>query len=170
MDRKIKRLKELTEYLNKCRNAYYNENKSLITDYEYDNLYDELENLENETTISFANSPTKNVGFEVKSELKKVKHSHPMLSLDKTKSVEELKKFIGNNEYVLSCKMDGLTILLTYEDGFLVKAETRGSGETGEDVTHNAKVFENIPLIIPHKGHFEVEGEAIITYDDFEKI
>lgn len=170
MDRKIKRIKELTEYLNKCRNAYYNENKSLITDYEYDNLYDELENLENETTISFANSPTKNVGFEVKSELKKVKHSHPMLSLDKTKSVEELKKFIGNNEYVLSCKMDGLTILLTYEDGFLVKAETRGSGETGEDVTHNAKVFENIPLIIPHKGHFEVEGEAIITYDDFEKI
>lgn len=170
MDRKIKRLKELTEYLNKCRNAYYNENKSLITDYEYDNLYDELENLENETTISFANSPTKNVGFEVKSELKKVKHSHPMLSLDKTKSVEELKKFIGNNEYVLSCKMDGLTILLTYEDGFLVKAETRGSGETGEDVTHNAKVFENIPLIIPHKERFEVEGEAIITYDDFEKI
>lgn len=170
MDRKIKRLKELTEYLNKCRNAYYNENKSLITDYEYDNLYDELENLENETTISFANSPTKNVGFEVKSELKKVKHSHPMLSLDKTKSVEELKKFIGNNDYVLSCKMDGLTILLTYEDGFLVKAETRGSGEIGEDVTHNAKVFENIPLIIPHKGHFEVEGEAIITYDDFEKI
>lgn len=170
MDRKIKRLKELTEYLNKCRNAYYNENKSLITDYEYDNLYDELENLENETTISFANSPTKNVGFEVKSELKKVKHSHPMLSLDKTKSVEELKKFISNNDYVLSCKMDGLTILLTYEDGFLVKAETRGSGEIGEDVTHNAKVFENIPLIIPHKGHFEVEGEAIITYDDFEKI
>lgn len=170
MDRKIKRLKELTEYLNKCRNAYYNENKSLITDYEYDNLYDELENLENETTISFANSPTKNVGFEVKSELKKVKHSHPMLSLDKTKSVEELKKFIGNNDYVLSCKMDGLTILLTYDDGVLVKAETRGSGEVGEDVTHNAKVFENIPLTIPHKGHFEVEGEAIITYDDFEKI
>ena len=142
MDRKIKRLKELTEYLNKCRNAYYTDNKSLITDYEYDNLYDELENLENETTISFANSPTKNVGFEVKSELKKVRHSHPMLSLDKTKSVEELKKFIGNNDYVLSCKMDGLTILSTYEDGFLVKAETRGNGEIGEDVTHNAKYLK----------------------------
>lgn len=167
---KVERIKELTKELNRYRNSYYNDSKSLISDYEYDNLYDELEKLENESGISFANSPTKTVGFEVKSELKKVKHSHPMLSLDKTKSVEELKRFIGNNDYVLSCKMDGLTILLTYEDGFLVKAETRGNGEIGEDVTHNAKVFENIPLTIPHKGHFEVEGEAIITYDDFEKI
>lgn len=167
---KVERIKELTKELNKYRDSYYNDSKSLISDYEYDNLYDELQKLEDETGLSFANSPTKTVGFEVKSELKKIKHSHPMLSLDKTKSVEELIKFIGNNDYVLSCKMDGLTILLTYKDGFLVKAETRGNGEIGEDVTHNAKVFENIPLTIPHKGHFEVEGEAIITYDDFEKI
>lgn len=170
MDRKIKRLKELTEYLNKCRNTYYNENKSLITDYEYDNLYDELENLENETTISFANSPTKNVGFEVKSELKKVRHSHPMLSLDKTKSEQDLIKFASNKDCILSCKMDGLTCLLTYNNGILQSAETRGNAYEGEDITHNAKVFENIPLTIPYKGLLEVEGEAIIRYSDFEKI
>lgn len=170
MDRKIKRLKELTEYLNKCRNAYYNDNKSLITDYEYDNLYDELENLENETTISFANSPTKNVGFEVKSELKKVKHSHPMLSLDKTKSVEELKKFIGNKDSLLMLKMDGLTVAVTYENGVMVSAETRGDGTTGELITHNAKTFVNLPTTIPYKEKLIVFGEAIITYDDFEKI
>ena len=170
MDRKIKRLKELTEYLNKCRNAYYNENKSLITDYEYDNLYDELENLENETTISFANSPTKNVGFEVKSELKKVRHSHPMLSLDKTKSVEELKKFIGNKDSLLMLKMDGLTVAVTYENGVMVSAETRGDGTTGELITHNAKTFVNLPTTIPYKEKLIVFGEAIITYDDFEKI
>ena len=170
MDKKIKRLKELTEYLNKCRNAYYNENKSLITDYEYDNLYDELENLENETTISFANSPTKNVGFEVKSELKKVKHSHPMLSLDKTKSVEELKKFIGNKDSLLMLKMDGLTVAVSYENGVMVSAETRGDGTTGELITHNAKTFVNLPTTIPYKEKLIVFGEAIITYDDFEKI
>ena len=170
MDRKIKRLKELTEYLNKCRNTYYNENKSLITDYEYDNLYDELENLENETTISFANSPTKNVGFEVKSELKKVRHSHPMLSLDKTKSVEELKKFIGNKDSLLMLKMDGLTVAVTYENGVMVSAETRGDGTTGELITHNAKTFVNLPTTIPYKEKLIVFGEAIITYDDFEKI
>ena len=170
MDKKIKRLKELTEYLNKCRNAYYNENKPLITDYEYDNLYDELENLENETTISFANSPTKNVGFEVKSELKKVRHSHPMLSLDKTKSVEELKKFIGNKDSLLMLKMDGLTVAVTYENGVMVSAETRGDGTTGELITHNAKTFVNLPTTIPYKEKLIVFGEAIITYDDFEKI
>ena len=167
---KISRIKELIKELNKHRDAYYNDNESKISDYEYDTLYDELESLEKDTGIIFSNSPTQTVGYEIKSELKKAKHSHPMLSLDKTKSVDDLKKFIGNNDYVLSCKMDGLTILLTYDDGVLVKAETRGNGEVGEDVTHNAKVFENIPLTIPHKGHFEVEGEAIITYDDFEKI
>lgn len=170
MDRKIKRLKELTEYLNKCRNAYYNENKSLITDYEYDNLYDELENLENETTISFANSPTKNVGFEVKSELKKVKHSHPMLSLDKTKSEQDLIKFIGNKDSLLMLKMDGLTVAVTYENGVMVSAETRGDGTTGELITHNAKTFVNLPTTIPYKEKLIVFGEAIITYDDFEKI
>lgn len=170
MDKKIKRLKELTEYLNKCRNAYYNENKSLITDYEYDNLYDELENLENETTISFANSPTKNVGFEVKSELKNVKHSHPMLSLDKTKSEQDLIKFIGNKDSLLMLKMDGLTVAVTYENGVMVSAETRGDGTTGELITHNAKTFVNLPTTIPYKEKLIVFGEAIITYDDFEKI
>lgn len=170
MDKKIKRLKELTEYLNKCRNAYYNENKSLITDYEYDNLYDELENLENETTISFANSPTKNVGFEVKSELKKVKHSHPMLSLDKTKSEQDLIKFIGNKDSLLMLKMDGLTVAVTYENGVMVSAETRGDGTTGELITHNAKTFVNLPTTIPYKEKLIVFGEAIITYDNFEKI
>lgn len=167
---KVERIKELTKELNKYRDSYYNDSKSLISDYEYDNLYDELQKLEDETGLSFANSPTKTVGYEVKSELKKVKHSHPMLSLSKTKSEEDLKKFASDKDCILSLKMDGLTVLLTYEDGKLVKAETRGDGIEGEDITHNAKVFENIPLTIDYKGRFEIEGEAIITYDDFEKI
>lgn len=117
-----------------------------------------------------ANSPTQTVGYEVKSKLEKVKHSHPMLSLDKTKSVDDLKEFAGNKDCLLMCKMDGLTVLLTYENGELIQAETRGNGEEGEIITHNAKVFENIPLHIDYSGHLEIEGEAIITYDDFEKI
>ena len=156
--------------LNEYRNAYYNESESIISDYEYDKLYDELEKLENETGLSFANSPTKTVGFQVKSELEKIKHSHPMLSLDKTKSVGDLRKFAGDKDCILSLKMDGLTCLLTYENGGLVQAETRGNGDIGELITHNANVFENIPLTIEYKGHFEIEGEAIIAYDDFEKI
>nr|DAU90928.1 MAG TPA: DNA ligase [Caudoviricetes sp.] len=156
--------------LNEYRNAYYNESESIISDYEYDKLYDELEKLENETGLSFANSPTKTVGFQVKSELEKIKHSHPMLSLDKTKSVDDLRKFAGDKDCILSLKMDGLTCLLTYENGGLVQAETRGNGDIGELITHNANVFENIPLTIEYKGHFEIEGEAIIIYDDFEKI
>jgi len=167
---KTERIKELTKMLNEYRNAYYNESKSIISDYEYDKLYDELEKLENETGLSFANSPTKTVGFQVKSELEKIKHSHPMLSLDKTKSVDDLRKFAGDKDCILSLKMDGLTCLLTYENGGLVQAETRGNGDIGELITHNANVFENIPLTIEYKGHFEIEGEAIITYDDFEKI
>lgn len=167
---KVERIKELTKELNKYRDSYYNDSKSLISDYEYDNLYDELQKLEDETGLSFANSPTKTVGYEVKSELKKVKHSHPMLSLSKTKSEEDLKKFASDKDCILSLKMDGLTVLLTYENGELVKGETRGDGIGGEDITHNAKVFENIPLTIDYNGHFEIEGEAIITYDDFEKI
>ncbi len=167
---KTERIKELTKMLNEYRNAYYNESESIISDYEYDKLYDELEKLENETGLSFANSPTKTVGFQVKSELKKIKHSHPMLSLDKTKSVDDLRKFAGDKDCILSLKMDGLTCLLTYENGSLVQAETRGNGDIGELITHNANVFENIPLTIEYKGHFEIEGEAIITYDDFEKI
>ena len=167
---KTERIKELTKMLNEYRNAYYNESESIISDYEYDKLYDELEKLESETGLSFANSPTKTVGFQVKSELEKIKHSHPMLSLDKTKSVDDLRKFAGDKDCILSLKMDGLTCLLTYENGSLVQAETRGNGDIGELITHNANVFENIPLTIEYKGHFEIEGEAIITYDDFEKI
>ena len=167
---KTERIKELTKMLNEYRNAYYNESESIISDYEYDKLYDELEKLENETGLSFANSPTKTVGFQVKSELEKIKHSHPMLSLDKTKSVNDLRKFAGDKDCILSLKMDGLTCLLTYENGGLVQAETRGNGDIGELITHNANVFENIPLTIEYRGHFEIEGEAIITYDDFEKI
>ena len=167
---KTERIKELTKMLNEYRNAYYNESESIISDYEYDKLYDELEKLESETGLSFANSPTKTVGFQVKSELEKIKHTHPMLSLDKTKSVDDLRKFAGDKDCILSLKMDGLTCLLTYENGGLVQAETRGNGDIGELITHNANVFENIPLTIEYKGHFEIEGEAIITYDDFEKI
>lgn len=167
---KTERIKELTKMLNEYRNAYYNESESIISDYEYDKLYDELEKLESETGLSFANSPTKTVGFQVKSELEKIKHSHPMLSLDKTKSVNDLRKFAGDKDCILSLKMDGLTCLLTYENGGLVQAETRGNGDIGELITHNANVFENIPLTIEYRGHFEIEGEAIITYDDFEKI
>ena len=167
---KTERIKELTKKLNEYRNTYYNESESIISDYEYDKLYDELEKLENETGLSFANSPTKTVGFEVKSELEKVKHTHPMLSLDKTKSVDDLRKFASDKDCILSLKMDGLTCLLTYENGVLVQAETRGNGDIGELITHNANVFENIPLTIEYKGHFEIEGEAIITYNDFNKI
>lgn len=167
---KIKRVKELTKQLNHYRDLYYNNSVSGISDHEYDNLFDELKKLEEETNIVMANSPTHTVGFEIKSKLEKVKHSHPMLSLDKTKSVDNLNKFAGNKECILMCKMDGLSILLTYENGELVRAESRGDGETGEDVTHNAKVFENIPLQIDFTGHLEIEGEAIITFDDFEEI
>ena len=167
---KVKRIKELTRQLNEYRDSYYNNSISEISDQEYDNLFDELRKLEEETNIIMANSPTHTVGYEVKSKLEKVKHSHPMLSLDKTKSVDDLKKFAGNKDCLLMCKMDGLTVLLTYENGELVQAETRGNGEEGEIITHNAKVFENIPLHIDYTGHLEIEGEAIITYDDFERI
>lgn len=167
---KVKRIKELVEQLNEYRDAYYNEARSDVSDAEYDRLFDELSELENETGVVYTNSPTQTVGYEVKSELEKVEHSHPMLSLDKTKSVDDLVKFAGDKDCILSLKMDGLTCLLTYENGELVQAETRGDGEIGELITHNAKVFENIPLSIDYKGHFEIEGEAIITYEDFDKI
>ena len=167
---KIERLKEITEQLNCYRDSYYNNSESLISDKQYDDLFDELQSLEEETGIVMSNSPTNTVGYEVKSKLEKVKHSHPMLSLDKTKSIDELKKFVNNRDCLLMCKMDGLTVLLTYENGELIQAETRGNGEEGEIITHNAKVFENIPVHIDYKEHLEVEGEAIITYDDFERI
>jgi len=167
---KVQRIKKLTQQLNQYRDSYYNNSVSEILDQEYDNLFDELKKLEKETKVVMSNSPTHTVGYEVKSNLEKVKHSHPMLSLDKTKSVDDLKKFAGDRDCLLMCKMDGLTVLLTYENGELIQAETRGNGEEGEIITHNARVFENIPLHIDYTGHLEVEGEAIITYDDFEKI
>ena len=167
---KVNRIKELTQQLNHYRDSYYNDSVSEISDHEYDELFDELKQLEEETNIVMANSPTHTVGYEVKSKLEKVKHSHPMLSLDKTKSVDDLKKFVGDKNCLLMCKMDGLTVLLTYENGELIQAETRGNGEEGEIITHNAKVFENIPLHIDYTGHMEIEGEAIITYNDFDKI
>ena len=167
---KVERIKWLVRELNKHRDAYYNDSRPTISDEEYDKMFDELQSLEKDTGIIMSNSPTQTVGYEVKSELQKVKHSHPMLSLDKTKSEDDLIKFAGDKDCILSLKMDGLTVSVTYVDGKLTKAETRGNGEVGEDITHNAKVFENIPLTIDYKGRFEIEGEAIITYNDFEKI
>lgn len=167
---KINRVRELVSKLNKYRDSYYNNSDSQISDYEYDTLFDELKRLEEETGCIMSNSPTQTVGCEVKSALEKHKHSHPMLSLDKTKSVSDLIKFADDKECLLMHKLDGLTVLLTYENGALKLAETRGNAEEGEIITHNAKVFKNIPLTIPYKGHFEVEGEAIITYGDFENI
>ena len=167
---KIKRLKELTEQLNHYRDSYYNDSESLISDKQYDDLFDELQSLEEETGITISNSPTKTVGYEVKSKLEKVKHSHPMLSLDKTKSTDDLVKFSGGKDCILSLKLDGLTVLNTYNNGVLCQAETRGNGEEGEIITHNAKVFDNLPLNIPYDKKFEIEGEAIITQFDFEKI
>ena len=163
-------IKKLVKELNHYRDQYYNHAISEISDHDYDELFDRLQKLESETGYILSNSPTQTVGYEVVSELQKVKHSHPMLSLSKTKSIEELDRFINGKPVIISCKLDGLTVLLTYEDGELVQAETRGNGELGELITHNAKVFDNIPLHIDHAGHFEVEGEAIITYKDFENI
>lgn len=166
----IEEMKALVEKLNHYRDTYYNNSKSIITDHQYDDLCDQLEKMEEETGIILSNSPVHSIGYEVKSKLEKVEHSHSMMSLDKTKEVPELQRFIGDKDALLMCKMDGLTILLTYEDGELVQAETRGNGTVGEIITHNAKVFENIPMHINLKGHVEIEGEAIITYKDFEII
>lgn len=167
---KINRLKELTEQLNHYRDSYYNNSESLISDKQYDDLFDELQTLEEETGIIMSNSPTKTVGYEVKSKLEKVKHSHPMLSLDKTKSTDDLVKFSDGRDCIISLKLDGLTVLNTYDNGVLRQSETRGNGEEGEIITHNAKVFDNLPLNIPFDRKFEIEGEAIITQYDFEKI
>lgn len=167
---KIEEMKALVEKLNQYRDAYYNNAESIVTDHQYDDLCDQLEKMEKETGIILSNSPVHSVGYEVKSKLEKIEHSHLMMSLDKTKDVNILQKFIGDKDSLLMCKMDGLTILLTYEDGELIQAETRGNGVTGEIITHNAKAFENIPMHINQKGHVEIEGEAIITYTDFEKI
>lgn len=167
----INRIISLTNELKIYCRAYYNDNHPLISDEEYDKLFDELSWLEDTENFFLQDSPTKTVGSEISSELKTVKHSHQMMSLDKTKDVNELVHFAEDEERVLSCKLDGLTILLTYRDGKLFRAETRGRhGIEGEDVTHNAMVFENIPLVIDSEDEEEIEGEAIITYSDFERI
>lgn len=167
---KIEEMKALVEELNYYRDRYYNGSTSVVKDKEYDDMFDALEKLEEETGIVLSNSPTQTVGYEVKSKLTKTTLSQPMLSLGKTKSVRDLMSFTKNKECLLMCKMDGLTNLLTYENGELVSAATRGDGAIGEDITHNAKMFSNIPLKINYKGKLEIGGEAIITYSDFEEI
>lgn len=162
----VKRVKEL----NAASEAYYNGNKPIMSDYEFDCKFDELKKWEEETGIVLSNSPTQNVGYDVVSNLEKTTHSHPMLSLGKTKSVDDLIKFSSGKDCVISLKMDGLTVLNTYENGKLQKSETRGNGEVGEVITHNAKVFDNFPINIPFDKKFEIEGEAIITKNDFEHI
>lgn len=164
------RMKELIEQLNKAAKAYYQEDREIMSNYEYDKLYDELEALERETGIILAGSPTVSVGYEAVNMLPKEIHETPMLSLDKTKDIEVLKSFVGNQKTVLSWKMDGLTIVLTYQDGNLKKAVTRGNGIEGEVITNNAKVFKNVPLHIAYQGELILRGEAIISYSDFEKI
>lgn len=164
------RMKDLVELLNKASKAYYQDAEEIMSNYEYDKLYDELQELERELGITLSNSPTVRVGYEVVSELPKERHESPMLSLDKTKDVEELKNFVGDQKALMSWKMDGLTIVLTYRDGHLFKAVTRGNGEVGEVITNNAKVFKNVPLQISYQGELILRGEAVIGYKDFEKI
>ena len=167
---KKQRMKELIEVLDKAAKAYYADSAEIMSNAEYDELYDELENLEKETGIVLAGSLTKKVGYEVLSSLPKKAHKEPRLSLAKTKEVAELESFLGDKEGILMWKLDGLTIVLTYENGELVEALTRGNGEIGEVVTENARFFENIPLVIPYKDSLMVRGEAIIKYSDFNRI
>ena len=163
-------IKELVQKLNEAAKAYYQEDREIMSNREYDALYDQLEKMEKETGIVLADSPTVNVGYEAVDALPKETHESPMLSLDKTKDREVLRAFIGTHPTLLSWKMDGLTIVLTYENGELLKAVTRGNGIVGEVITNNAKVFKNIPLKIAYRGRLVLRGEAIITYSDFEKI
>lgn len=170
MGEKVKRIHELVKQLNEYRDAYYNRAESLVVDTEYDRLFDELKALETDTGVVLMNSPTSTVGYDVKSKLEKVSHDIPLLSLDKTKDVDELVKFMGNHKCLLMYKYDGLTVELIYNNGKLIQASTRGDGYTGEDITHNAKTFKNIPLTIPYNGFLRVVGEAIIHKHDFQKI
>ena len=166
----MNRMKELVKKLDRAARAYYQEDIELISNREYDQMYDELQALEKETGTVLANSPTAKVGYEAVDQLPKEEHESPMLSLDKTKDREVLREFIGDHETLLSWKLDGLTVVLTYENGELAKAVTRGNGVVGEVVTNNARVFRNIPLKIPYTGRLVLRGEAIITYSDFEQI
>ena len=170
MENSLQRMKELVETLNGAAKAYYQEDREIMSNQEYDSLYDQLEQLEKETGTVLTNSPTVRVGYEAVNQLPKEEHPSPMLSLDKTKDREVLRSFIGGHKCLLSWKLDGLTIVLTYENGELVKAVTRGNGIVGEVITNNAKVFKNIPLRIPYKGQLVLRGEAIITYSEFERI
>lgn len=164
------RMKRLITVLNEAGRAYYAEGNEIMSNFQYDALYDELVSLEEKTGTILSSSPTQNVGYETLSELPKERHASPMLSLNKTKSPDELVSWIDNQEALLSWKMDGLTVVLTFENGKLEKAVTRGNGEVGEIITNNAKVFKNVPVSIPFKGRLVLRGEAIITYSDFEKI
>ena len=170
MEEKMKRMRELVDLLNRARRAYEQEDTEIMSNYEYDRLYDELQELEKELGTTLVASPTVNVGYEVLSELPKERHERPMLSLDKTKDVARLKEFLGSQKAMISWKLDGLTIVLTYREGALEKAVTRGNGEVGEVVTNNARVFKNVPLTIPYQGELVLRGEAVISYKDFEKI
>ncbi len=167
---KVERIKYLVELLNQASKAYYSEDKEIMSNLEYDKLYDELLGLEEETGMVLSNSPTVNVGYEAVEELPKERHESPMLSLGKTKSREELREWLQGNTALLSWKLDGLTIVLTYREGKLVKAVTRGNGEIGEVVTNNARTFKNVPLNISYTGELILRGEAVIGYADFEKL
>jgi len=164
------RMRELVDTLNEAARVYYVEGNEIMSNFEYDRLYDELQALEQESGVILSDSPTQRVGFEVLSELPKERHKSPMLSLDKTKSVDDLAEWLGDKEGLLSWKMDGLTVVLTYHGGELIKAVTRGNGEVGEVITHNARVFDNVPTRIAFKGDLVLRGEAIITYSQFNKI
>lgn len=166
----MERMKELIRLLNEAAKAYYQESREIMPNYEYDKLYDELTELEKKTGITLSNSPTIRVGYEVLSDLPKEKHPKKMLSLDKTKDVGALAAWLDSQEGLLSWKLDGLTIVLTYENGKLAKAVTRGNGEIGEVITSNARTFENLPLGIDFAGQLVLRGEAVISYADFEKI
>ena len=169
-EEKIKRIKELTDLLNLASRTYYQEGREIMPNIDYDRYYDELLELEKETGFRLSNSPSQNVGYEIISELPKERHESPMLSLDKTKSADELISWMNGHKCVLSWKLDGITCVVTYEDGVLKKAVTRGNGEVGEVVTPNARYFENLPGQIPFKGKLVVRGEAVISYSDFERI
>ena len=169
-ERNVSRMKELVSLLGKASKAYYAQNTEIMSNYEYDRLYDELVKLEEITGVILANSPTVHVGYEAVEELPKERHEVPMLSLAKTKSREELQEWLDGREALLSWKLDGLTVVLTYAGGRLVKAVTRGNGEVGEVVTNNVRVFQNVPMTIPYQGELVVRGEAVISYSEFEKI
>ncbi len=166
----VARMKELSEQLRAASRAYYQEAREIMSNFEYDALYDELLRLEEESGIILSGSPTQKVGYEVVSSLPKVAHPEPMKSLDKTKSVDELVDWLGDQEALLSWKLDGLTCVLTYENGRLIQAATRGNGEVGEDITPNARTFDGVPLSIAYKGRLTVRGEAIISYEQFERV